>query len=536
MATDISTNINDYTDQDLLNILNLDENSSEYEITLAANTLIHSMEKDNKQDLVTFFGQVKDHLLDGIATDYEDTGNIQTDELTSLGNIASNEFLPQKDSTQTDKYTIRKQKVEFFEQDGHTPMLRQRLGVQQTHNLNVAQGEMNPILRTTTKRLANVDSQYRPSIYPYDDNNPNATASATNFTMNLSETLTNVISTTLYSIQIPYAWYIFDQNLGNTCFWIQDSSGNDLRINIPSGNYASPSDLMDAINDTIAAKCTPSLPCDLCNIGIDASNIVFGYDDISNKVFVENNLGSDVNLIFFSDESSTTCVKRYTCQGTTNQEIGINETFGWLLGFRPDVSELDESGIFQIALNGSSIIQADAVIDIYGPKYFLLVLDDYNQNHLNKGLINIVDTSTKLDIPGYYHKANSINTTTGQTSNCELDDNLVQITEGFPRQLTKAQIHTINEIIKDRADNSNRGYGPNPSDVFALIPINLQNSTLKNNLIEFGDNLQYNSREYFGPVDIERIRVKLVDDKGNTVNLHGADWSFSFIVEQLYQY
>jgi len=27
-----------------------------------------------------------------------------------------------------------------------------------------------------------------------------------------------------------------------------------------------------------------------------------------------------------------------------------------------------------------------------------------------------------------------------------------------------------------------------------------------------------------------------VDDKGNTVNLHGADWSFSFIVEQLYQY
>ena len=533
MDTDISTNIDDYTDQDLLNILNLDEDCSEFEIKQAANTLIKSMEKSNRQDLVTFFGEVKEHLLDAGATDYQDADNLQNDETNTLGNMFSNEFLSQKDTTQTDKYTTRKQTVEFFEQGDHMPMLRQRLGVQQTHNVNVTQGEMNPLLRTTTKRLANVDSQYRPNIYPHDDNNPNAVASATNFTMNLSETLTNVISTTLYSIQIPYAWYIFDQNLGNTCFWIQDSEGNDIKINIPSGNYTSPSELMDAINATIENGSS------LLSSLFDASNIIFSYDEVSNKVSIENIAETSVNIIFFSDETSTPS-KRYTCNGACTQDIGINQTFGWLLGFRPDTESI-EDGIFQITLDGfiddPVILQADAVIDIYGPKYFLLVLDDYNQNHLNKGLINIVDTSTKLDIPGYYHKAKSVNTTTGQTSNTAcVGENLVQITPGFPRQLTKAQIHTVNEIIKDRADNSNRGYGPNPSDVFGLIPLNLQNSTSKNILIEYGDNLQYNNREYFGPVDIERIRVRLVDDKGNTVNLHGADWSFSFIVEQLYQY
>jgi hypothetical protein len=30
--------------------------------------------------------------------------------------------------------------------------------------------------------------------------------------------------------------------------------------------------------------------------------------------------------------------------------------------------------------------------------------------------------------------------------------------------------------------------------------------------------------------------VRLLDDKGNLVNLNDNDWSFSLIVEQLYQY
>ena len=51
-----------------------------------------------------------------------------------------------------------------------------------------------------------------------------------------------------------------------------------------------------------------------------------------------------------------------------------------------------------------------------------------------------------------------------------------------------------------------------------------------------GEDLHANERSYFGPVDIERMRVKLMDDKGNLVNLHGVDWSFTLIIEQLYQY
>jgi len=51
---------------------------------------------------------------------------------------------------------------------------------------------------------------------------------------------------------------------------------------------------------------------------------------------------------------------------------------------------------------------------------------------------------------------------------------------------------------------------------------------------EFGGSLQNQTREYFGPVDIRRIALKLVTDKGDIVDLNGHNWSISFICEQLY--
>ena len=47
--------------------------------------------------------------------------------------------------------------------------------------------------------------------------------------------------------------------------------------------------------------------------------------------------------------------------------------------------------------------------------------------------------------------------------------------------------------------------------------------------------LVYNGRRYFGPVT-EKLRVRLLDDKGHPVDLHGGDISFSLILERLYQY
>jgi hypothetical protein len=512
MTDQLSTDLDSYTSQDLFNILNLEDDASQYEIEQAANSVISTMKNNNNQDLVNFFDKVKDRLLTEEDNSYQASDNDQDDETTDVGNVWNNEYFSQTDTTQTDNYTTRKQAVGFFEENGHTPMIKERLGVQQTHNVDVAQGTMNPLLRTTTTRVANVDSQYRPNILPYSENNPDSVASATNFTINLSEPLLNVISITLYSVQIPYTWYIFDQNLGNTCFWI-NTDGSDILINIESGNYTA-SSLIDEINDTIA-------------VALDASSapFLFTYIETSNKVSVICEEDCSANLIFYSNDL------KYTCGDSCSVAVSINHTLGWILGFRP--ASMDDDP-FEITLASDEEVISSSVMDIYGSKYFLLVLDDYNTSHLNKGLVNITDTATKLDVPSYYHKGTTDSSSTSTFLDCT-EKTVPQIQRTAPRTLTRAQILTVNNILKDRATSSNRIPGPNPSDVFALLPLSLDRDST-NSYIVFGSDLQFNKREYFGPVDIERITARLVDDKGNTVNLHGADWSFSFIVEQLYQF
>ena len=55
-------------------------------------------------------------------------------------------------------------------------------------------------------------------------------------------------------------------------------------------------------------------------------------------------------------------------------------------------------------------------------------------------------------------------------------------------------------------------------------------------LVEFSGPIQVNERIYFGPVNIERLRIRLLNDKGHLLNLNGRDWSFTLQAELLYQY
>jgi len=215
------------------------------------------------------------------------------------------------------------------------------------------------------------------------------------------------------------------------------------------------------------------------------------------------------------------------------------------------------------------------VLNLYGTKYFILVLDDYNQNHINNGLITITELSKTLPLPSYYTGSqpyicspnvtnlpsildtdavgNLSNITPAQAAALGVNpDNLFnslqdkvdfgtgsveQILPSAPRTLTQAQIYTINEIIKNRNKTiSFRAKAPTNSDTFAIIPIKYGSMTTGQLYTEVSGQFQDNERIYFGPVDIDRLRITLLDDKGNIVDLHGADWCITLISENLYQY
>jgi hypothetical protein len=75
------------------------------------------------------------------------------------------------------------------------------------------------------------------------------------------------------------------------------------------------------------------------------------------------------------------------------------------------------------------------------------------------------------------------------------------------------------------------GKGVLSQGILGVIPISsgVYTTTFDNN-----SNYIYKKREYFGPVNISRISVKILNQKGNLVNFHGADFSFALQVKTIY--
>jgi hypothetical protein len=69
------------------------------------------------------------------------------------------------------------------------------------------------------------------------------------------------------------------------------------------------------------------------------------------------------------------------------------------------------------------------------------------------------------------------------------------------------------------------------SNILAIIPLNsgLFATTFDNN-----SNFIFKKRDYFGPVDISRITIRLINQRGNSVNLRDTDWNFSLQVKTIY--
>ena len=145
-------------------------------------------------------------------------------------NWLSQQYRTQDNPQQNEKITQRHDKFSIFQptRTVNPVMSRQVLGVNNTLPLKVAQDGLNPTLRQTITRLITVDSQYRSLDIPYTGNpNDSAKATATNFTIGLTEPLKNVLTLTLESLFIPNTWYTFDPYYRNTCMWILTAASKE---------------------------------------------------------------------------------------------------------------------------------------------------------------------------------------------------------------------------------------------------------------------------------------------------------------------
>jgi hypothetical protein len=432
-----------------------------------------------------------------------------------------------------------------------------------TFKVPVTQGNKNPLLKNTINRFVIIDSKYR-------EISSGTTISSNDYLAVLSHPLTNVLSLRVYACQIQYCWYAFNQTIKNTGMWVSHTTYDSVTdvgsetiipISIQEGNYSPQTlvaELISAFNRATFLSVSSS------NISYSERTGKFTIDiagqyctggTIPNPFYVNQT----IDIVPFTVSLGTVLIFFNPLVSVTNTTY-FDQTLGWRLGFRePTIVFTDGSGVvstpINTTINVAGPVEGKAIADITGTKYLTLLIDDYNQNQIDGTITTIAAAATTVAVPSYYRPgapvvAENPGTVNIQdvTGNSLLSGSLANTFAVAPivqpfvnpvgNSLTENQIYAINEATRFNIKHSRyRTPAPSNSGVIAIIPVNTSDVPTGTVMSLFSEQMQtFAVRKYFGPVTIQKMRLKLLDDAGNTISLNGGDWSVSFIAESLYQY
>jgi hypothetical protein len=272
------------------------------------------------------------------------------------------------------------------------------------------------------------------------------------------------------------------------------------------------------------------------------------YVDISLNTIIRLNINKiftslDYKLVFF-DADFVQC-----SYGNRNhiRNVKWDTTLGWVLGYRNlteynlTLGNLSTDGnltYYNVYFNQQYIINnktvlltGDTSININLYNYLLLVIDDFCQNRINDGLVTISKTENNIPLPSYANRSIYRCDPTNNQTNLAIDrvDN---------NNLTAKQVYSATQILNIKQINSsiNKLYsaGPDTQDIFGMIPMKTGGLNPGDSFIDFSGGLQNQERKYVGPVNLRRMSIQLLNDKGSVLDLNGANWSFSLIIEQIY--
>jgi hypothetical protein len=302
------------------------------------------------------------------------------------------------------------------------------------------------------------------------------------------------------------------------------SSGgeNNITLTIPSGAYTRAS-LLIAMNAAITnnTSTTTQLTGKFELVSRNNKNHLN-----INLTILRKYLPNDFKIVFYDEFSFAKCSAGFSSVKNTTWD----STLGWVLGFR-EYTVYDLKAIGLTTTTNAMKVIGDTGVSTQLYNYFLLCLDDFNQNHLNDGLVTITNQDTSVPLPSYANR-----------SDFQCDPVSGEIVYNTSAGLTEKQMYAALEIYNSKnvstsigSSVSSKSYGSGPfvKDVFGLVPLKVSNLVSGSAYTEFGGTLQNQERNYFGPVNIRRMSVSLRTDRGDLVDLNNANWSFSLIAEQL---
>jgi len=432
-SADFNINIQDYTIDELFKLLSIEiKPTSNYDdikeqIEIATDGFIKQFTALQKLDIVSFFQQVKKSLI-----------GVNTVVSTSSQNVITYQNLYNPNQSNDAMYGS-----DMFNQNN---------------------GAGNPIHRKTVSKLLNIDSRFRQNYL---------TTETTNYLIDLPYQLNNVTEMTLCDLELPSTFYPISASYQNNYFWIKTTDMFDVvkyyYIVIPDANYYFQT-LIDRINSYfIDINLNLSIVFDLnynnlggIGEGTGLTRIgIITQTDISNTNIVTFELNFNGSIVL-NQETPTYYSSNDPISNLYNIEstLDYKQLFGWIIGYRQ--ADYKNATIDPVTLQ--MYYESESVLDLSGPKYLFLIVDDFNKS-MN---INFLTASVK----GL------------------LADNII------------ARISQKGQLFSIQSQNDFSVYSE--------------------------------PRYYYGPINISKLQVKLIDEYGRLVDLNSKDFSFTLRLTTIY--
>lgn len=478
----LNLNVDEYSNFEIEEILSLTYPYSENDIKLKQQSLYDKLLGDNsvnlqaKNEITKFLNDISHRLEKIIKNMVQGQQESVPDKSNNFNNL---------------KNTVNEVNSHFLiVQEGHKKEAYSSIS---SDGISVGNGAppgiINPVQYKTIKKAVNIDSKFRPNYYK---------TSSSDQKLTLPCKFEKVINMSLASIEFPLCFYAISEGQGNNSFRIDwDLSGQDIEqdypfrpfnnsvlVKIPDGNYnninSGGSPLIEsAINAAMNASIKiPKHGSNTINpeqktIQDDLNfNLRYTVDNISGRSCFALDVSGIENSTLQTLIDNGSLAYKITFGISTTGELINNDPLPFFLGWQLGYRIVTYySGPGNITNNIlPASIVSEGICYPSGPSYIFLAIDDYNNN-----------------VNNYY--------TSAYTDSINNRDILARI--------------NIASIVQ-----GNGYYRTGEDDGF---------STQLNR-----------SRQYFGPVDIEKLRITLYDEYGRQLILNNMDWSCALMFECIY--
>jgi len=333
-------------------------------------------------------------------------------------------------------------------------------------------GIINPLYRRTVRRALNVDTRFRPNY---------ASTKSTDIQLTLPYKFEKVVGFRVAAVEMPLTYYAISAELGNNTFRVDwwdaitpDINEEDrMHRDIITIPDGNYETAFESVSDTSLATIENTVNTLLraCSSGRDDGLLRLRYT--VDRISGRSIFAQDVSAAGWAPIPFTITFN-VDRAGNTVDNAALPTFLGWSMGFRAAAYNREGVGSGAQATTGTSAMSliSEGVCSIRGPRYAFIAIDDYNNN-----------------VNNYFISA-----------------------------------------YKDSVSSPN-----------VVARLNLNNMQQSGQVYRIGQDdgvsgqLDFRTRVYFGPVDIQKMRITVLDEFGRVLNLNHMDWSMAIVFECMYE-